>query len=69
MTSGSKSEDVVFLKTQCFGPDLYSKYASPFSGLISSLLLFIPFYADDSQIWTSLNARNIENQNQVVLKL
>ena len=71
MIKGSKSEDVQLSccvsQGSVLGPDLYSKYTSPLSGLISSLSYH--FYADDSQIWTSLNPSDIENQIQAVFKL
>ena len=73
MIKGSKSEDIQLSccvpQGSVLGPDLYSKYTSPLSGLISSLSLSYHFYADDSQIWTSLNPSDIENQIQAVLKL
>ena len=73
MIKGSKSEDVQLSccvpQGSVLGPDLYSKYTLPLSGLISSLFLSYHFYADDLQIWISLNPSDIENQIQALLKL
>ena len=70
MIKGSKSKDVQLSccvpQGSVLGPDLYSKYTSPLSSLISSLSLSYHFYADDSQIWTSVNPNSVTNQIQAV---